>query len=402
MPDPGEPREKSENPCGSGPAVLLINSMGTGGAERAVTLAAAGLRAHGRKVRILCLERAPESEIPGTVQEIEYLSGMRTSAGPLLKLAALPFLALRLASCLARHQVSVVMSHLFRANFVNILARVLAGARHTAILVNHSRISRLKGEGIHGRINWILCRALYPKADLVASVSSGASSECAELLGLPSSRSITLYDPIDVEAARSTLPGKGASDTVVCAGRLVSLKRFDNLIAAFSRIAPDFPGLKLRIIGDGPERARLERKAAESGVTERITFFGRAEDPFGAMAECSAFVSTSETEGFGMAIVEALSLGVPVIASDCAYGPREILAPGTDPTVLLESGAEMEIARFGILYPVGSVLELEKALRRLLTDRSLRSELANKGPSRAADFSADRAVAAYDRLLFPA
>jgi N-acetylgalactosamine-N,N'-diacetylbacillosaminyl-diphospho-undecaprenol 4-alpha-N-acetylgalactosaminyltransferase len=126
------------------------------------------------------------------------------------------------------------------------------------------------------------------------------------------------------------------------------------------------------------------------------------DEPLGAMAGCRAFVSTSETEGFGMAIVEALALGVPVIASDCAYGPREILAPGTNPSILLGNEAEMEIVQFGILYPVGAVRELDKALLKLLTDKNLWSELARKGPSRAADFSAERALTAYDRLLFPA
>jgi N-acetylgalactosamine-N,N'-diacetylbacillosaminyl-diphospho-undecaprenol 4-alpha-N-acetylgalactosaminyltransferase len=376
--------------------------MGTGGAERAVALAAAGLRARGRDVRILCLERAPAGEGPKADLDIDYVSGVNTSAGPLLKLAALPILAFRLASYVARHKASAVMSHLFRANFVNVLAGILARAPHTSLLVNHTRISRLKREGTQGWINWVLCRLLYPKADLVASVSSGAATECARLLGLRKDRSVTLFDPIDIDAARSAFPGEGSADTIVCTGRLVPLKRFGDLMDAFARVAPDFPRMRLRIIGDGPERARLERNAALSAVAERITFAGRVADPFGAMAGCIVFVSCSETEGFGMAIVEALALGIPVVASDCAYGPREILAPETDPTRLLETGAEMEIASFGILYPVGSVAELAKALRKLLTDRSLRSELARKGPDRAADFSVERAIEAYDRLLFTA
>jgi N-acetylgalactosamine-N,N'-diacetylbacillosaminyl-diphospho-undecaprenol 4-alpha-N-acetylgalactosaminyltransferase len=327
---------------------------------------------------------------------------MTTSAGPLLKLAALPSLAFRLSSYLGRQEVNVVVSHLFRANFVSVLARILARARHRAILVNHTRISRLKGEGIQGRINWMLCRLLYPKADLVASVSTGAAVECADLFGLSRDRCITLYDPIDTEAARAASAGADSAEVIVCAGRLVPLKRVGDLIQAFSRITSDFPRLNLRIIGDGPDKARLERCAAESGAVARITFFGRVADPFKAMAGCTAFVFSSETEGFGMAIVEALALGIPVIAADCAYGPREILAPESDQTRFLETGSEMEMAAFGLLYPVGSVDAMEKALRKVLADATLRSDLARKGLGRAADFSAERSVAAYDSLLFPA
>ena len=67
-----------------------------------------------------------------------------------------------------------------------------------------------------------------------------------------------------------------------------------------------------------------------------------------------------------MAMVEALALSIPVIASDCAHGPREILAPATDPTFLLEPGADLEVGQYGILFPEGSVESLVKALRRLL------------------------------------
>ena len=383
-------------------AVLLINSMGTGGAERAVALAAARLRACGRHVRVLCLERAPGDEAPNADGQIEYLSDMTTSAGPFLKLAALPLLAFRLSSYLARHKVNAVMSHLFRANFVNVLARTLARALHTAVLVNHTRISRLRSEGIQGRINWMLCKMLYPKADSVASVSAGAAAECAMLLHLPSGRSVTLHDPIDISGAHRSASGAKPVGAIVSVGRLVGLKRYEDLIEAFARIAPDFPLLELRLVGNGPERLALERRAGASGVRDRISFVGRVHDPFAVMAGCVAFVSSSETEGFGMAIVEALAMGIPVIASDCAYGPREILAPSTDPMLLLPPGAEIEVAQYGILYPVGSVEGLAAALRTLLRSPELRNELAKNGCVRAADFSVERSTAEYDRLLFPA
>jgi glycosyltransferase involved in cell wall biosynthesis len=384
----------------SGPAVLLINSLGTGGAERAVVAAAARLKEVGRDVRILCLECVPSPEALDTDVHIEYLSNLSSTANPLLKLIALPFLAHRLSAYLSAFGVSVVMSHLFRANFVNVLARELAGSRHRAVLVNHTRVSRLSGEGLQGRINWALCRMLYPRADCVASVSTGAANECARLLGLPPAKSITLYDPIDTSASAAAASSAQPIHAIVAVGRLVGLKRFQDLISAFAAIALDFPNLELRIAGGGPGLIRLERRAVATGFSKRIRFLGQSAEPATVMAGCSVFVSTSETEGFGMAIVEALAAGIPVIASDCAYGPREILAPSTDPTQLLESRADIEIARYGILYPVGSVEMLEKALRRVLADSALREELARRAPERAADFSIDRSTRAYQRLLF--
>jgi len=380
--------------------VFLINSLGTGGAERAVKAAAVRMRATDRDVRIFCLERlGSQITLPSDIP-VTYLSNLSSCSSAFLKLIALPFLAFRLSSSVSRSGASSVMSHLFRANFVNVLARVLAGSRHRTVLVNHTRISRLPDEGLQGRINWILCRLLYPRADLVASVSTGASAECARLLGLPPEKAITLYDPIQA-FARSESKGKRVlPQEIIAIGRLVALKRFEDLIDAFSVIADEVSGLQLKIVGDGPERTRLEKRAAVSGFADRIHFLGQLDEPGRELARSDVFVSTSAVEGFGMAIVEALASGVPVISADCAYGPREILSPSTDSTHLLEEDADIECAEYGILYPVGSVKALQKALQYILNDGALRNEMSQKGPVRAADFSVARSTAAYERLLF--
>lgn len=101
-----------------------------------------------------------------------------------------------------------------------------------------------------------------------------------------------------------------------------------------------------------------------------------------------------------MAIVEALAAGVPVVASDCPYGPREILSSRTDPVDLLGQDSPIELAPFGLLYPVGNVRMLEKALRQVLSDEALREDLSRTGRTRAADFSIERSTSAYEKLLF--
>jgi glycosyltransferase involved in cell wall biosynthesis len=379
-------------------AILLINSLGTGGAERSVAAAATRLRAMGRDVRVLCLELhgsplSKPSEVP-----VSFLSAMSASSSALLKLAALPVLAFRLAFRLRQLRAHTVMSHLFRANFVNVLCRLFTGSRHKVVLVNHTRISRLRTEGLQGRANWMLCRLLYCRADVIASVSSGASIECARLLGLPSGKTITLYDPIDAFGPAAEDPHHDGA--IVAVGRLIPSKRFEDLLDAFAAIKARFPGLFVKIIGDGPERGRLERRAASSGISDRVLFLGERANPARDFSRHDVFVSTSAVEGFGMAIVEALGAGLPVISADCAYGPREILSPSSDSTVLLSELSEFELARHGILYPVGSVRALEKALQRMLTDGKLREALARTGPARAADFSVERSATAYEKLLF--
>lgn len=235
----------------------------------------------------------------------------------------------------------------------------------------------------------------------MASVSRASAAECAAFVRIPEARSIVLYNPVDCAAAVAAAAQSRPRPAVVALGRLVALKRFGDLVEAFARLAPDYPELELDIVGEGPERSRLEAQAAASGAAGRIRFPGRVADPFPALAGARVFVSASEVEGFGIAIVEALAAGLPVVASDCAYGPREILAPRSDPTRLLERAQGYEAADYGLLYPVGSVESLEAALRRVLDDASLASALAAGGPSRAADFDIERAADAYEALLYP-
>jgi glycosyltransferase involved in cell wall biosynthesis len=159
--------------------------------------------------------------------------------------------------------------------------------------------------------------------------------------------------------------------------------------------------LQLKIIGDGPERKNLEMRVAVCGFSDRVHFLGQLAEPENELKGSSIFVSTSAVEGFGMALVEALAAGVPVISADCAYGPREILSPSTDSARLLENDADIERAEYGFLYPVGSVKALQKALRYILKDQALRKQLSRKGPGRAADFSVERSTVAYDKILFP-
>jgi glycosyltransferase involved in cell wall biosynthesis len=376
---------------------MLINSMGVGGAERAVAMLVEGLRKRGHDVRLLCLETTASALTPGGAPP-SCISRMGSSSPGAAKLAALPFLARRLATEVKREGARVVVSHLFRANFVNVLAGTLGGAPHRAVLVNHTRVSRLTSDGLQGKINLALCRRLYPRADLVASVSTGSAAECERMLGLARGKSMTLHDPIDTEGAGKAAVTGPAVNAIVAVGRLIGLKRFKDIIDAFARVAADYPGLELRVVGEGPEGEALQKRARATALGERIRFFGRVENPFPVLAGCTAFVSASETEGFGMAIVEALAARVPVIAADCAYGPREIIAPATDPTRLM-TGSGVEQGPFGLLYPVGSVDGLEAAMRLVLDNAALRAALSEAGPRRAADFSVARSLDAYEKVL---
>ena len=139
---------------------------------------------------------------------------------------------------------------------------------------------------------------------------------------------------------------------------------------------------RLVLLGEGPERGRLEALTATLGLEDCVCFAGRQTNPYAWMARASALVLSSRCEGFGSVLAEAMACGTNVVATDCRSGPREILEGG----------------RWGRLVPVGDVLALARAMRDALLDPLPRADLI-----RAAErFSVARSAALWRDLILEA
>ncbi|TKX86682.1 glycosyltransferase family 1 protein [Halorubrum sp. SS5] len=141
-----------------------------------------------------------------------------------------------------------------------------------------------------------------------------------------------LEPPVAVEAE---------SFDFVVVSRLVHRKGIDQLLEAMALVAAEYPSVQLGIAGSGPERDRLERQAAELGISEHVTFLGfvSEERKRALLHESSVFVLPSRQEGFGIAVLEAMATGTPVVANDLDIirrlvpeGPNR-LADASDPEV---------------------------------------------------------------------
>ncbi len=119
--------------------------------------------------------------------------------------------------------------------------------------------------------------------------------------------------------------------------------------------------------------------------------------PERVLRQSHCFVLSSDFEGLGNVILEALACSLPVISTDCLSGPREILAPDTDYTSQLSGG--IEFAPFGLLTPVGDPVRLAEAMRRVATDQALRTSLSERALDRARQFDVDTICASYRQAL---
>ncbi|MEU0569781.1 glycosyltransferase [Nonomuraea sp. NPDC005983] len=144
-------------------------------------------------------------------------------------------------------------------------------------------------------------------------------------------------------------PSPLSAKSVIAVGRLVKVKGFDLLLRAWERASAVHPGWTLRIVGSGPERARLLKLVGELGLTGSVELPGPSRDVGAELDDASVFVLSSRHEGFPMTILEALSKGVPVVAFDCPHGPGEIITHGHDGLLVPRRDVAALAAAIGVL-----------------------------------------------------
>lgn len=240
--------------------------------------------------------------------------------------------------------------------------------------------------GISGRIrHWFENRMagfVYRHVSAIVTVSKGLETEIIDHYGTSPRRISTIYNPIVPREALSHRterePVQGRPYIIVSMGRLVRLKGFEVLVSAMPRVRGSW---RLDIWGEGPERASLEAAISASGVQDRIRLRGYAADPYAVMRQAEIVVSASRHEGLGNALVEALACQCQVVATDCPYGPAEILDGG----------------KFGQLVPVDDPVALADAINRVFSgDYYVAPNLLLK---RASAFTREASYARWKALL---
>lgn len=202
---------------------------------------------------------------------------------------------------------------------------------------------------------WIKRRAekTYSACDSIIAVSAPLAANIKRSTGYDS---VVVHNIVNVSDNIDLLEKNRNSGQIqfVSAGNLIPRKGFDVLIHAFAKAYKVNQDLSLLILGDGPERKRLTTLADRLGVADRVRFYGRyqKEDLPTICKDASAFVLASKRETFGVVYIEAMALGLPVIATRCG-GPEDFVNE-----------------RNGYLVDVGNIEQLEEALLRMAENRT--------------------------------
>ena len=286
-----------------------------------------------------------------------------------------------------RENPRVVISGMMHSNIVAILAKRFSGSAAKLIVREDSVPSLcLPQESILVRaVMRYLMVTLYPQAKIIVTPSYGVARDLNRHFGLSSDRIKVIYNPVIYpgfeEKAKMLLShpwfASGAPPVILSVGRLGPEKDFACLVRAFSKVRARCL-VRLMILGEGSERPNLERMIQELGVAEDVALPGFVDNPMPYMSRASVYALSSRTESLGNALIEAMATGCPVVATDCPFGPREILVDGA----------------FGWLVPTGD----DDAMSRALLE-ALRTPRVAYPTEVLGRFSAHRIVDEYQALI---
>ena len=374
--------------------------MRVGGVAISTVNLASALARRGHHVDLLLCRTGPVlAQLPKSVNVVELRPSLLFPAYMLVAGGAMSMLAILLLY--ARQRVPIFRSLLYVPALVRYLRRerprTLMSAKTVSNLValSAAKLARVPtriviSERIHlstklRRAGWSALapaiRRAYPAADVCVGCSEGVAEDVSNVARMPRDRVVTIYSPV-VHAGLASLRraplehpwfDRDAPPVILGVGRLEDQKDFATLLRAFARVRSRRPA-RLVVLGGGSQRRALQALAEALGIAADVDLAGRVRNPHAYMARAAVFAMSSRLEGLSRVVVEALAAGCPVVSTDCATGPAEVL----------------EWGRYGRLVPVGDSGAFAEALLATLDEAPSAARLQCRAQFFSVDRSADR------------
>jgi len=356
---------------------ILLPDLRGGGVERIRLVLAHEFARAGHEVEFVLMQARGE-----LLEEAQASFPVRDLAAPRAR-----NLPLALARHLRRHRPDALLAAMWPLTGIAGLATRLSGYRGRLVASEHVDFRNTPSfKPVERAALNHLGQIFYAPCNRVVAVSNGVADSLEEVAGLSRDRINVIHNPVRAHAPgvigdedRHALHGwLNAGERLIAIGSLKRQKGFDVLIHALAELRQRCDA-RLLILGEGALRNELETLAQQLGVAEKVWIPGFRPNPGTFLQHAHVFVLSSNWEGFGNVIVEALSAGVPVVSTDCPSGPFEILEGG----------------RFGRLVPPSDPSALASAIVSSLRDKSCATQLK----ARASEFNPAKQAGRYLELL---
>lgn len=356
---------------------LIISSLTAGGAERVMSLMANYWAAKEWEITILTFDDGAEPPFYPLDPRVRHicLAVNSTSSNWLLGIWNNFNRIQALFGAIASLKPEVVISFMDTTNVLTILA---TRALNLRVVVSERVDPTLYSIGK----TWdSLRRWTYPSASSIVVQTQRAEDYFASELRLPS---YVIPNPVVLPPKSEDIPqAEKTKRSLVAMGRLTPQKGFDLLLKAFAKLKDKHPDWILTIFGEGELRPELEALRDKLKLQARVYFPGNVKNVYESLKQADIFVLPSRFEGFPNALCEAMACGLPVIATDCPSGPREIVEDDID----------------GILVPNEDVKALIAAMDRLMNDEQERLRLSSRATEVLERFNLEKVMLLWEQLL---
>ncbi len=353
--------------------LMVIDHLGLGGGQVSTRTIVPELARRPEVEPLVCALRTANETIELDVPVINLNMGKYSLGAPR-----------RVLDVCREHWVGVCHSQLSKSNLACLLARRRGGPP----VIVHERGMALR-RGLSAWVYRHSLRRLHRHAHRLIANSQAMRRSLVDAVGIDERMIRTMPNPVDTAGLQPSAEGRRAlrdelnvsDDACVIGylGRLHPVKGVDILLEAAPLLAERLGEYRLVVAGDGPERQRLEQRALELGVAERVRFLGMRQDVAATASGFDLVVMPSRQEAFGRVAVEMMQLGVPLIAN-----PADGLAE------LVEDG------RTALVLPANTPEAIAEAVVRLWQSPDLRRRLTERGRDFARQYSVERHV---DELL---
>lgn len=358
--------------------LFVISSLSSGGAERTLSLIANKLAENGYEIHILTLCKSELFyEIANNIKLINLdLCGISTNFFQTLLRTVKMVKSIR--STIKKISPNVSVGFMDTTNILLLLAG--AGQKSKILITEHldNKFTNVSSK------QKILQRFLYPFATALISVSKGIDENFSflplssrNIINNPVEKDILAKSDKNIDNINLEKYGK----FIIAVGRLERQKRFDTLIASFLPLKDK--GISLLIFGDGALKNELQLLINHLSLNNTVFLMGRVKNPYYFMKRAQFLVMSSEFEGFGNVLIEAMACGCPCISFDCPSGPGEIITNGIN----------------GFLVENQDKEELTKAMQKLIENPQLREDLAKASQKVQKQYALEKIIGQWETVL---